>query len=219
MENAPERKHEFVPAALVTLAMAAAAPAGAADSPTLEALGELSYQGIYEQPVHLDRDVYQGAPFVEAGPDDAACCPTRKVRRVHGLDAAGAITVDSEDQGPVGIAEFEGVAWRLVELGRDDTVPEGVEVTATFEGGRVAGKAGCNRYFAAVESPEPGALKVRHAGLTMMMCPEPMMSVERRFLAALQEARRFAFRHGRLVLDHASADGTGSLVFVQDDDR
>ncbi len=79
--------------------------------------------------------------------------------------------------------------WTALRIGETD-VPEGIEVTLSFDGGRISGRSGCNRYTGAVgmtgESLRLGPL----AG-TMMACPDPAMAVERAFHSALSAVDRF----------------------------
>lgn len=71
---------------------------------------------------------------------------------------------------------------------------------------RIAGTAGCNRYFAAYTLTGEG-LSFGDAGSSMMACTEPLMAQERRFLEALESVARFDIDDtGALLLQ--AVDGT-----------
>ena len=104
-----------------------------------------------------------------------------------------------------------GVTWRLVSLnGRE--AKAGVRVTAVFsDESRVAGSAGCNRYFgrAAVEGEK---LEVGVLGATLMHCGESgVMPQEQEYLSALGKAASYRVAGTELRL--GPAPGTVTLVF------
>lgn len=70
-------------------------------------------------------------------------------------------------------------------------VPSGIPVTIRFDGDRVGGSAGCNRYSGTVERSgdevEFGPLAV-----TMRLCPPDVMAVESAFLTLLGDVDRIA---------------------------
>jgi heat shock protein HslJ len=81
-----------------------------------------------------------------------------------------------------------------------EAVPEGVEVTMTFDGDRVDGSAGCNRYTGGYSLTGEG-LSFGPAAGTRMACPEPQMATEAAFYAALQAVDRFDIdAEGGLIL-------------------
>ena len=104
-----------------------------------------------------------------------------------------------------------GVPWRLVSInGRE--AKAGIRVTAVFsDENRVAGSAGCNRYFgraaAGGEQLEVGVL-----GTTMMYCGESgVMSQEHEYLSALGKATLYRVSGTELRL--GPAPGIDTLVF------
>lgn len=153
--------------------------------------------------------------LVEAGPGDAACCPTERTSSVWALTESGLERVAREVTGTLALADLAGPEWRLVELGSNDAIADDHVVTLTFEGDRATGSGGCNRYFATVESEAPGSLAFSATGTTMMACPDPAMAAESRYLATLAGASRFSFVAGRLVIDCDAAEGPVSLVFAR----
>lgn len=110
-----------------------------------------------------------------------------------------------------GAAALDGTSWRLVSFGPDDPVPEGIEITAEFAEGRMAGRSACNRYTGPVEiDVAAGTLKPGAFVSTKMACPPPQMESENRYLGALQSVTGFEVAGDRLTL-HA-AEGA-MLVF------
>ncbi|WNJ19525.1 META domain-containing protein [Pontibacter sp. G13] len=99
----------------------------------------------------------------------------------------------------------EGLAntsWRLKEWGdpADLTeVPVDVEVTMEFEEERVAGSAGCNRYFSSYTA-SGGTLSLGPAGATRKMCPPEIMEVEDKFLKDLESLTGYELEQGQLIL-------------------
>lgn len=109
-------------------------------------------------------------------------------------------------------ATIEGPTWNLVSLpGHDSSVPGGTQrpVTARFEGGRVSGFSGCNRFMGNYTVDRDKLVIGTLAG-TMMACPEPGMALERAVHGALTGALRYAIDAGRLTLTPESG---APLVF------
>jgi len=152
--------------------------------------------------------------LVQAGPGDAACCPGEKVRRTFGLEGASLVERGAEPQGRLSLADLSG-EWRLTHFARDEAVGEGLVITLTFDGERISGSSGCNRYSGAVAAGDaPGALSVGPAiAATRMACPEPLMAAEQRFLQALANVNGFSFLAGKLVLTWTDGDAGGNLKF------
>jgi len=97
-------------------------------------------------------------------------------------------------------ALLTGVLWKATQVG-GNPVPAGMEVTLQFlDGGRVAGRSACNRYFGSYSLTGEG-LSFGQAGGTMMACGDAEMAMEQAFLAGLATVTRFDFDEaGRLVL-------------------
>lgn len=121
-----------------------------------------------------------------------------------GMPHPAAATLTRGDEQMTGCAGdpmelLEGAEWQVDAIGGAGLV-EGSKVTLAFEEGRVAGTAGCNRYFAAVTLGGEG-LSFGPAGSTMMACPDPLMQQERKFLDALARVDGFDIdAAGTLVL-------------------
>jgi len=152
--------------------------------------------------------------LIQAGPDDAACCPTQKAKKTWALDPEGLMLVSTEITGTLSVADLQGPDWVLAELGRDRPVTAGVEITLSFEDDRVAGAGGCNRYFGSVNSAAPGELRFSGMGATRMACPEPAMNLEQRYLNVLAGATSYSFLAGRLVLSCDTEGGPVALIFA-----
>lgn len=101
-----------------------------------------------------------------------------------------------------------GGEWTVAALGGAPVSGEGLPTLLFFEEGRVAGLAGCNRYFASFELTGE-RLSFADAGMTMMACAEDLMARERAFAAALGAAASFDIAEDALVL--RGADGAELL--------
>jgi heat shock protein HslJ len=107
---------------------------------------------------------------------------------------------------------FDAGEWVLVEISGEPLEAGGPEATLAWDAAerRIAGSAGCNRYFAGVvQGPEGGVLELGPVATTRMMCPPPEMDLEQRFLARLEATERWEHAGDRLVLSGPS----GGLAF------
>ena len=104
-----------------------------------------------------------------------------------------------------------GPTWRLVSLDGRDAVA-GVEVNAVFAADdRVAGSAGCNRYFGRAAA-KPSTLEVGLLATTMMYCnAEGVMTQEQAYLAALEKAKSYRIAGTQLRL--GPSPGVVTLIF------
>lgn len=157
--------------------------------------------------------------IVSTGSDDPLCCPTRKARNTYRLRDEKLLLASSEEQGTLSLADLDGVVWRLARLGRNESVPEGVKVTAAFGDGRVSGSGGCNRYSAAVVETSPLGFSIGPAASTKMACPDPAGGFEDRYFSALQSATRFGFLLGNLVLHYGKEDERDTMIFEREVSR
>ena len=152
--------------------------------------------------------------IVRAGPEDAACCPTEKALATWALSGDGLSQIADETIGALSLDDLGGHGWILTELGREQPLPEDVEISLLFQDDRVSGSSGCNNYFAGVLAPNPGELAFNGMGATRMACPEPMMDLERRYLSALAGTSGYRFHAGRLVLTCDTDEGPQALIFT-----
>jgi heat shock protein HslJ len=151
--------------------------------------------------------------YVAAAPDDPACCPTMNIRQTFPMSGDTLMDARTEELGRVSPADFAG-EWRLAWLDWDDPAPDSIVVTALFEGGRVAGRGGCNRYS--------GPFTVKDASLdvatgpmvaTRMACAPPAMEVEDRYFRSLGGVSRWGWAQGMLALTYRTDDGVGTLLY------
>jgi len=151
---------------------------------------------------------------IRAGPEDAACCPTEKALVSWTLGKDGLNQVIDETTGTVSLADLGGREWVLLELGREQPLPDDVEISMVFQDDRVSGSSGCNNYFAGVMAPNPGELAFNGMGATRMACPEPVMKLEGRYLSVLAGATGYTFVAGRLAVSCTDDDGTVTLIYA-----
>ena len=107
---------------------------------------------------------------------------------------------------PALAATLEGVTWRLTALPGQGVPAGNGAPTARFEGGRVSGFSGCNRFMGGY-TVDRDKLTIGNLAGTMMACPEPAMALEKTFLAALSGAQAANVEGKRLSLTPA-AGGT-----------
>lgn len=128
---------------------------------------------------------------------------------VTGCHARAAKTAESR-------VDLEAIAdrvWVLTAWGEGVPAETEPAVTLRYAAGSFTGRSGCNRYTAAVERrPGLGAIAVGAIAGTRMMCPEPVMTIEARFLAALGRAKAVELRGERLRLLYARADGRDAVL-------
>jgi heat shock protein HslJ len=111
-------------------------------------------------------------------------------------------------------SSLSGTAWLADDIaGRG--VADGARSTMNFADiermtGRVAGLAGCNRYFGPV-SFDGDAIAFGNLAATRMMCPDAQMEQEQRFFEALSTARRLVLTdEGQVLLIYA--DGSEPIL-------
>jgi heat shock protein HslJ len=115
---------------------------------------------------------------------------------------------------PIALTALAGRTWMLREWDPGDPAPAEPRITLRYDEGRFSGRSGCNRYNAAVmPGATPGAINVGTVAATRMMCPEPAIGIEGRFLAALPRARTIRLRDGRLGVTYEGPSGVATLVF------
>ena len=107
-----------------------------------------------------------------------------------------------------------GSEWTLTSYGPLDgerVALEGVEITLLVEEDRIAGSAGCNRYFGGYEA-EDGKLSTDAIGATRKMCPGEAMTHEAAYLKALSSVSGYEVGEGTLRVFYS--DGESVLDFV-----
>lgn len=105
-----------------------------------------------------------------------------------------------------------GPTWRLVAFGEAaagaQPVNEDVEITAAFdaEEKRVAGSAGCNRYFGSYEVGDDGRLVLSQIGATKRACVPSVMEREQAYLDELGNVSGWERAGDRLTLLNGDAE-------------
>jgi len=107
---------------------------------------------------------------------------------------------------------FEDIEWVLESYGEQGNlqpVLEDSEITATFDSteDKVAGSAGCNRYFADYEAKKD-ELTIGLVGSTMMYC-DGFMDQEKEYLDILGAAETYQIQDGKLQI----SSGDNLLIF------
>ena len=151
--------------------------------------------------------------------DDPMCCPTELAERTWSLDDNRLEEHPVQVSGELSLGALEGSNWRLTFLGAEQPLPQDVEITLSFDAGRMSGKSACNRYSAEIRDGErPGDIVIGPAMVTRMACPDPVMETEMHYLDALSLVTSFSFHVGSLALNGLAADGTPfSLLFAATD--
>lgn len=123
------------------------------------------------------------------------------------IGLAGCASMNRANDGP----PLDGSAWVLASLPGRSLVPDATP-TARFEGGRVAGTDGCNRYSMPFKA-RGSEIRIGPTGpSTRMACPESTMAQAEAFTAALFSAR--SFRRGDGTLELLAANGSVAATFV-----
>jgi heat shock protein HslJ len=152
---------------------------------------------------------------VEAGPSDAACCPTQLARKTYVLDGGVLKESKSEVLGTLTVATLSANEWQLVSID-GQPLPAGAKPPVIhFEREGIRGFAGCNRFTASVKETAPGVIEVGPAAATRMACPGPEMDMEQQFLSALGKVNGYTFLAGQLALTWAGKDGSGLMRFAK----
>ena len=139
-----------------------------------------------------------------------AMCALRRL--AWGLPAALALVAGCTTMATSAeVPPLEGTAWVLASLaGRPSLI--GQAPTAGFEGGRVQGSDGCNRYSAPFTA-QASAIKIGPRGpSTQMACAPDVMTQAAAFTSALSSAKTYRVAEGRLQL--LDSDGAVLATFT-----
>jgi heat shock protein HslJ len=122
------------------------------------------------------------------------------------LLAAGCAPAPPPAPTAVALDLLEGTAWQAEEVegtGVLDRTPS----TIVFDAGqKIAGRAGCNRYFGTFEQ-SGDAVTIKPGGSTRMACPPDVMDQDGKFLSALEAVKTARRESGKLLL----LDGSGRV--------
>jgi heat shock protein HslJ len=133
-------------------------------------------------------------------------------------DATGSTILSFTRTVPPAPEPLVGTNWTLDSFHTNDAVSSvlaGTTITAVFDDeGRVAGSAGCNRYFASYNVTGT-SVSIGAIGSTKMHCSSPgVMPQESTYLASLSRATTFTITGDRLSL--ADEEGTTLLSFTRE---
>jgi heat shock protein HslJ len=150
---------------------------------------------------------------IEAGPDDAACCPTQVARKTYGFEGGQFKQLSSEVRGVLALSMLAANEWQLVEID-GQPVPAGVDPPLIhFERASVRGFAGCNRFNAPISESKAGEITIGPAAGTKMACPPEKMELEARFLEQLAKVNRYGYVAEQLALSWQDGERSGTLLF------
>jgi heat shock protein HslJ len=152
---------------------------------------------------------------VQAGPQDAACCPGELATRIWTY-SGGTLNPTPEETttGRLALSVLQGHEWVLRWWDWDEPAPDSIEVTLSFQDGRLGGRSGCNRYSAPAHDGEmPGDLVLGPAVSTRMACPGMAMEVESRYLDNLRNAKKFGFMATLLSISYESEGAYRVMLF------
>lgn len=129
----------------------------------------------------------------------------RRVRLLRLIVLLAAVAASAgcgaRDDGTSAPASLDGT-WQLVS-GTGSTgpieAPEGYPITATFEDGRIGGRAACNSYGGSVRTTD-GRFELDGLSATEMGCEPAAMAAEGAYLDALAGADQVRHEVGRLTL-------------------
>ena len=150
---------------------------------------------------------------IEAGPEDAACCPTQVARKTYGIEGGAFKQLSSEVRGVLAVSMLGANEWTLVEID-GEPLPAGVEAPLVhFTADKLRGFAGCNRFTAPVTESKPGEIDIGAAAAEKKACPEPQMALENEFLTRLDAVSHYGYLAGQLALSWQDGDRSGMLLF------
>ncbi|HSM13234.1 MAG TPA: META domain-containing protein [Thermoanaerobaculia bacterium] len=152
---------------------------------------------------------------IQGGPGDAACCPGQLATRTFTLADGVLDEVASEVTGAVSAALLEGREWVLRGFDEDDPAPAEPEATIVFEGGRLGGSNGCNRYNAGFETGElPTQITIGPVMATRRACEPAATELEQRFDRALAGVDSWSLSFDRLTLLYKDGEEWRRMSFV-----
>lgn len=194
---------EFVKLAVVGLRDGQAVSLGTAD------VGDRTkLRSVWAERNHIVMDV------IEAGPQDAACCPTQLARKSYALEGGVLKQLSSHAVGTLNIGTTTAAEWVLVQLDGQPVTGDSAP-TLRVEVTRVAGFGGCNRYDGPLKETAPGEIAVGPLAATKKACPPEQLDLETRFLAQLGAANRYTFLAGQLALTAVDKDGNAKTLLFR----
>ena len=121
-----------------------------------------------------------------------------------------------EPQTPEARIDLETIAgrvWILETWRAGEPAAPDPQVSLRYAAGSLSGRAGCNRYTAPIERrPGLGSIAIGAIAATRMMCPDPTMTTESRFLETLTRAKALELRDTKLNLVYTTPNGTDAAL-------
>lgn len=106
-----------------------------------------------------------------------------------------------------------GTRWALLSLA-NEPVPDGITATLMFDAGQASGSGGCNTFNGQYEVTGSDSIRIGPLASTRKACPDPAMSFEATYLAALQGVTNWAVPADVPIGTRLTLGGTGpKLVF------
>jgi len=166
--------------------------------------------------------ILEGRLFMDilrAGKGDAMSNPGELAVMAWTLDKDKLVPMDATSK-PLRLTldAITGNEWVLTWWDFEEKAPAEPEVMLVYTEGRLSGKSGCNNWFTEPKAGEaPGQLSVGPTGGTMMMCPDEVMAVERRFLSQLEGVNKFGYMATMLALSYEMDGQHGVMLFERRD--
>lgn len=115
-----------------------------------------------------------------------------------GLAVISACTLETSFSAPKPLT-LSDTQWTLKT--QDNTTTEYARpLTLNFDEARMAGYAGCNRFFGGYTASADGVFSTGAIGTTKMACIGDRDQLEKNYLQQLAQAKRYAITHGQLHL-------------------
>jgi len=153
---------------------------------------------------------------LQAGADDAMCCPGELATRRWRLEGHTLTETPpgGETTSRLSLETLGAGTWVLSSWSFDESAPSSPEVTLQLSEGRLVGSSGCNTYTtSATPGDMPGDVTIGPVAGTRMMCPDAEMDVEGRFLTQLAGVTKYGFMLGQLALTYRTDDSVDVMLF------
>ncbi len=111
------------------------------------------------------------------------------------------------------VALLKSHEWQLKSLTTDGIVvanPAERPVLAFSDSTKMAGSAGCNRFFGSYTITEKGDITLVPGGITLMTCPD--IEFEDKYMKALAEVKTYTVSKEELILK--DAEGKVMIVYM-----
>ncbi len=158
------------------------------------------------------------AEFIGPGPDDAACCPTRNMRRIFQIEDGCLVLRSSEDLGKVSLADLQGTDWHLLEMNLDkEPLMAGSSITLSVDVSQIRGATGCSTYNGRIKAGEDGlpqSIMVSPISGTQSSCTSFASQQETTYLDRLAEVIAWRYDFGSLSLTYKiGEEELGEMIY------